>query len=123
MDFNKILRHYREGEFTDRDVTRCTGLTVRAWRELIKSGAARTLTDNRGPGRIRTCDAHTFKRVAIIAALHRAGFSLAMSGLIAYFLPLDHFLFNIWDPSTILFEPSAAVNPETGLPCRRKEPL
>ena len=53
MDFDEALRRYRKGLFKDRDVTRCTGLSVRAWRELIKVGAVRTVTENRGPGRVR----------------------------------------------------------------------
>jgi hypothetical protein len=35
------------------------------------------------------CDANTFKRAAIIAALNDARFSLAVSGRIAFFLPSD----------------------------------
>jgi hypothetical protein len=43
MKFDDALRRYRKGVFTDRDVTGCTGLSVRAWRELIKNGAVRTV--------------------------------------------------------------------------------
>jgi hypothetical protein len=122
MDLDDGLRRYRNGSFKDRDVTRCTGLSVRAWRELIKVGAVRTATENRGPGRVRLCDATTFKRAAAIAALNRAGFNLALSGRIAYFLPFDELLYAIWDPCTILFTSSAAVDPNTGLPPRLKQP-
>jgi hypothetical protein len=62
MDLAHALRRYRKGVFTDHDVTSCTGLSVRAFRELIKIGAVRTVTDDRGPGRVRTCDATVFKR-------------------------------------------------------------
>jgi hypothetical protein len=116
------LRRYRKGLFKDRDVTRCTGLSVRAWRELIKVGAVRTVTENRGPGRVRLCDATTLKRAAAIAALNRAGFSLAVSGRIAYFLPLDELLYAFWDPCAILLQSSADVDPKTGLPPRLKQP-
>jgi hypothetical protein len=122
MNFDDGLRRYIKGLFKDRDVTRCTGLSVRAWRELIKVGAVRTVTENRGPGRVRLCDATTFKRAAVIAAINRAGFNLAMSGRIAYFLPLDELLYAIWDPCTILFANSADVDPNTGLPPRRAQP-
>ena len=66
-DLDDALRRYRENRFTDRDVTSCTGLSVRAWRELIKLKAVRTEEENygRGPGRVRTCDAHTLKRAAL----------------------------------------------------------
>ena len=81
----------------------CTGLSVRAWRELIKIGAVRTITEDRGRGHVRLCDATTLKRAAVIAALNRAGFSLAVSGRIAYFLPIDELLYAIWDPCWIFF--------------------
>jgi hypothetical protein len=120
--FDEALRRYRKGLFGDHDVTRCTGLSVRAWRELIKVGAVRTITEDRGRGRVRLCDATTLKRTAVIAALNRAGFSLAVSGRIAYFLPLDMLLYAAWDPCWILFEGSLEVDPHTGLPPRVKQP-
>jgi hypothetical protein len=113
MNFDAALRRYRTSLFSDHDVTRCTGLSVRSWRELIKIGAVRTVTKGRGPGRVRLCDATTLKRTAVIAALNRSGFSLAVSGRIAYFLPFDTMLYAIWDPCTILFS-GAAADPETG---------
>jgi hypothetical protein len=122
VDFNDRLRRYRTGQFTDEDVTRCTGLSVRAWRELIKLGAIRTITDRRGPGRVRVCDATTFKRTAVIAAINAAGFSLAVAGRIAYFLPFEELMYAICDPFTVLFLHGAADDPETGLPPRRKTP-
>ena len=122
MNFDDALRRYRKGVFKDRDVTRCTGLSVRAWRELIKVGAVRTITENRGPGRVRLCTATTFKRAAAIAALNRAGFSLPISGRIAYFLPLDELLYVFWDPCTVLFNSLADVDPDTGLPPRLEQP-
>jgi hypothetical protein len=122
MDLNDALRRYREDAFTDSDVTRCTGLSVRAWRELIKIGAVRTVTEDRGPGRVRLCDANTFKRAALIAALNRARFSLAVSGRIAYFLPLDTLLYKIWDPYWILFQVFADVDTDTDLPPRVEPP-
>ncbi len=122
MDFDEALRRYRKDVFKDRDVTRCTGLSVRAWRELIKIGAVRTATENRGPGRVRLCTATTFKRAAAIAALNRTGFSLAVSGRIAYFLPLDELLYVFWDPCTVLLDSSAGVDPDTGLPPRLEQP-
>ena len=122
MDFDDRLRLYRIGRFTDEDVTGCTGLSVRAFRELIKLGAIRTITDRRGPGRVRACDATTFKRTAVIAAINAAGFSLAMAGRIAYFLPFEELLHVICDPLNVLFLHGADDDPETGLPPRRKTP-
>jgi hypothetical protein len=122
MSLDESLRRYREGAFTDHDVTRCTGLSVRAWRELIKVGAVRTVTENRGPGRVRVCDANTLKRAAVIAALNRARFSLAVSGRIAYLLPLDSLLYGICDPCTILLDAFKDVDPVSGLPPRVKQP-
>jgi hypothetical protein len=119
---DEALRRYRQGAFTDDDVTRCSGLSVRAWRELIKIGAVRTITELCGPGRVRLCDATTLKRAAVIAALNRAGLSLAMAGRIAYFMPRGELLYHVWDPSWMLLQGGADVNPETGLPPYLKEP-
>jgi hypothetical protein len=122
MDFDDALRRYRADRFTDGDVTRCTGLTRRAYRELIKVGAVRTVTERPGPGRVRLCDATTLKRAAVIAAIHSAGFSLPMAGRIAYFMPFEELLFAVWDPFTTLFMHGAEVDPQTGLPPRWKTP-
>ena len=119
---DEALRRYRQGAFTDDDVTRCTGLSVRAWRELIKIGAVRTITERRGPGRVRLCNAMTLKRAAVIAALNRAGLSLAMAGRIAFFMPRAELLYHVWDPSWMLLQTGAEVNPETGLPPYPKKP-
>jgi hypothetical protein len=122
LSFDEALRRYTAGRFTDHDVTRCTGLSVRAWRELIKIGAVRTVTEDRGPGRVRVCDANTLKRAAMIAALNRARFSLAVSGRIAYLMPLDDLLFDFYDPRTILLDAFKDVDPDSGLLPRLKEP-
>lgn len=58
MDSDEALRRYREDRFTDDDVTRCTGLTVRAWRELIKTRAVRTIEEGRGPRRVQAVRRH-----------------------------------------------------------------
>jgi hypothetical protein len=123
-DLDDALRRYRENRFTDRDVTSCTGLSVRAWRELIKLKAVRTEEENygRGPGRVRTCDAHTLKRAAVISALHQAGLSLAVAGQIAYVTPFHTLLYAVCDPLTVLFQYSAELDPNTGLPPRLQRP-
>lgn len=110
MNLHPVLRTYRQDEFTDDDVHRCTGLSVRAWRELIKIGAVRTITERRGPGRVRLCDATVLKRAAVIAALNRAGFSLAVAGQMALSLPYHTLLYAVCDPCTILLERPAAVD-------------
>jgi hypothetical protein len=122
MSLDEALRRYRTGRFTDGDVTRCTGLSVRAWRELIKNRTVRTVTENRGRGRVRLCDATVLKRAAAIGALNRAGLSLAASGRIAYFLPLHTYLYEVCDPWALLFQRSADVDPKTGLPSRVEKP-
>jgi hypothetical protein len=122
VNIDDPLRRYRKDAFTDNDVTRCTGLSVRAWRELIKIGAVRTVGEDRGPGRVRLCDATTFKRAAIIAALNKARFSLAVSGQIAYFLPCDTLLYKIWDPYWILFQVFPDADADTDLPPRAEPP-
>jgi hypothetical protein len=57
MDSDDAIRRYRQNRFTDDDITGCAGLSVRAWRELIKLKAVRTEETGRGPGRVRLrCD-------------------------------------------------------------------
>ena len=106
MSLDEALRRYGNERFTDDDVVRCSGLSVRAWRELIKLKAVRTVTESLGRGHVRVCDATVLKRAAVISALNRAGFSLAVSGHIAYSLPLHTLLYGICDPWMILFQRS-----------------
>jgi hypothetical protein len=63
-----------------------------------------------------------FKRAAVIGVLNRAGFSLAVSGHIAYSLPFHNLLYEICDPWAILLQRSAGLDPQTGLPPRVKRP-
>ena len=122
-DIEEALRRYREDRFTDGDVTHCTGLSVRGWRELIKHKAVRTITERRGPGRVRLCDATVFKRAAVIYALNQAGLSLPIAGRIAYFLPFHTLLYAVCDPLTILLNRSADIDSKTGLPPRVRRPI
>jgi hypothetical protein len=122
-DLDAALRAYRENRFTDTDITRCTRLSVRAWRELIKLKAVRTEEIDRGPGRVRICDAITLKRAAVISALNRSGLSLAVAGQIAFFAPYHTLLYEICDPITILFQDSREVDHQTGLPPRLERPM
>jgi hypothetical protein len=122
MNCDAALRRYRQNRFTDNDVTHCTGLSVRGWRELIQARAVRTVTENRGRGRVRQCDATTLKRVAAVGALSQAGFSLAVSGQIACCFPLRTVLYEICDPAAILLQRAAELDPQTGLPPRLPKP-
>ena len=121
-DLDDALRRYREDRFTDDDVTRCTDLSVRAWRELIKHKAVRTVTEQRGPGRVRLCDATVLKRAAVISALNQTGLSLAVAGRIAYFLPLHTLLYTVCDPLTILLQRSGDHSGNR-LPRRVQQPI
>jgi len=123
MNLNAAIRRFREGRFTDRDVTRCTGLTVRAWRELIKLKAVRTEETGRGPGRVRICDATVLKRAAVISALNRSGLSLAVAGQLAFFLPYHRLLYEVCDPTFVLLQHSTEIDPQTGLPPQIERPL
>jgi hypothetical protein len=114
-DLNAALRRYREERFTDQDVTRCTGFSVRAWRELIKLKAVRTEKIGRGPGRVRVCDATTLKRAAVISALNESGLSLALAGQITFFVPFHTLLYVVYDPITLLLQ--------SGLPPHIERPL
>jgi hypothetical protein len=110
MNLDQALRRYREGQFSDADVTRCT----RSYRELIRTGAVCTITEDRGRGLVRLCDATVFKRGAIIAALNKAGWSLAVAGQIALGLPFRSLLYETCDPLQILLESWAHVDPQSG---------
>jgi len=123
MNLDVALRRYRADRVTDDDVVRCTGLSVRAWRELIKLRAVRTEETGRGPGRVRICDRTTLKRAAVISALNQAGFSLAVAGEIAFFLPYHTVLYEVSDPITILFDGRAPIDPNAGLQPRLAQPL
>jgi hypothetical protein len=105
-------------------VTGCTGLSRRAWRELIRLEAVRTEEEKYGcgPGRVRKCNAHTLKRAAAISALHQSGLSLAVAGQIAYLMPYHTLLYELCDPRPILFQDSAELDPNTGLPPRLQRP-
>jgi hypothetical protein len=114
--FDLALRRYGSGRFTDDDIVRCTGLSVRAWRELIKTRAVATITESRGRGHVRLCDWTILKRAALIATLNRAGLSLAVSGHVAYALPFRRLLYEFCDPWMILFDRSP--EPQDELPPR-----
>jgi len=120
--FEGALRRYRAGKFTDNDVTRCTGLSRRSVRELIKLGIIRTRSEERGAGRIRTFDATTFKRLAIVAAVNNAGFGLRLAGQLTYLLPGDEHLYRICDPINVLFDTSVNADQGRGLPPRLEAP-
>src|SRR6516164_3232482 len=121
VDLDDALRRYRQDRFSDGDVASSTSLSVRAWRELIKLEAVRT-EEARGAGRVRICDRTNLKRSAVISALHQAGFSLAVAGPIAFFLPYHTLLYEVCDPITILLRHSTEIDPETGLPPRVQRP-
>jgi hypothetical protein len=122
MDLDGAIRRYRENRFTDDDVTGCTGLSVRAWRELIKLKAIRTEESGRGPGRVRLCDATTLKRTAVISALNQSGLSLSVAGQIALFMPYHTLLYAVCDPITILFR-TRRKDAQTGLLDRIERPI
>ena len=123
MRLDERLRDYLIGRFTDEDIVHCTGLSARGSRELIKFRVVRTITENdRGRGHVRLCDATVFKRAATIAALNRAGFSLAVAGRIAYFLPFHTVLFEICDPGNASPKGATDANTRRALPLRFRNP-
>jgi hypothetical protein len=121
-DFNDALLRYRQGRFTGEDITRCTGVSVRAFRELIKLKALRTVPARGGRGRIRLCDQSAFKRAAVIGALNKSGLNLAVAGQIAYWCPFHTLLYAMCDPFVVLFQRSIEIDAKTGLPPRVARP-
>ena len=124
MNIEQALDAYCKERFTDDDVMRCTGLSFRAWRELLRTRAVRTISEKRGRGRVRLCDATTLNRTAAIAAINQAGLSLPVSGQIAFWWPFHLLLFAVCDPRSILgavtrpnvdwFEPDRPAGSEPG---------
>jgi hypothetical protein len=124
VSIEQALHAYRQERFTDDDVMRSTGLSFRAWRELLRTRAVRTISEKRGRGRVRLCDATTLKRAAAIAAINQAGLSLPVSGQIAFWWPFHSLLFEVCDPRSILgagtranvdwYEPNRPAGSEPG---------
>jgi hypothetical protein len=121
-EFQQALVRYQEDIFTDDDVMRCTGLSIRSTRELIKRRAVRTRTAARGAGHNRTFDATTLKRLAVAAAIKDAGFSLQLAGSMAYLLPSDDLLYRTCDPINMLFDTRVSVDRGGELPPRLEAP-
>src|SRR6516225_9703715 len=120
--FEQALARYQRNEFTDADVTACTGLSPRSIRQLIKVGAVRTLSEDRGAGYIRRFDATTFKRLALASAIHDAGLSLTLAGQLAYLLPGDARLYERYDPINVLCDTRLSADPNSVLPPRLETP-
>jgi hypothetical protein len=120
--FKQALARYQRNAFTDADVTACTGLSARSIRQLIKVGAVRTLSEERGAGYIRRFDATTFMRLAVASAIHEAGLSLTLAGQLAYLLPGDALLYDRYDPIGVLFDTTSGVDSPGERPPRLKTP-
>ena len=120
--FEHALARYRRTEFMDAEVTACTGLSARSIRQLIKVGAVRTRSEDRGAGYIRRFDATTFKRLALASAIHDAGLSLTLAGQLAYLLPGDARLYARYDPINVLCDTRLGADPTSGLPPRLETP-
>lgn len=118
-DLNEILRWYWEGRFTAEDVTRATGLTERAQRELLKVGVIQPIPQAKTKARL--LNARMLKRVAIIAPLNACGFSLAVAGQIVYAAPfVDDHLFELIDPIGD-FEGANPYDPATKFPLEMRD--
>jgi hypothetical protein len=89
----------------------------RSYRELIRTGAVRTITEHRGWGLVRLCDATVFKRCAMIAAL-RGRLELGSSWADCTRAAFPLLLYETCDPLQILLESWAHVDPRSGLPSR-----
>src|SRR5262249_53855747 len=120
--FEQALARYQRNEFTDADVTACTGLSARSIRQLIKVGAVCTLSGDWGAGYIRRFDATTFKRLALASAIHDAGSSLTLAGQLAYLLPGDARLYARYDPISVLFDTTSSVDCRGECPPRLETP-
>jgi hypothetical protein len=57
------------------------------------------------------------------SALNQSGLSLAVAGQIARSMPYHTLLYSVCDPLTVLFQYSAEIDPNTGLPPHLERPL
>jgi hypothetical protein len=121
MTLDDALIYYRKGHFTAEDVTRATGLSERAQRELLKIGVLQAVPQAKT--KTRLLDDRMVKRAAIIAPLNQHGLSLKVAGKIVYasMMPED-FMFDVIDPIQQLFEVSGDWDPITKLPPKRPVP-
>lgn len=122
MNYVDRLHWYRESRFTAVDVTRATGLSERAQRELQKLGIIQPVPQP-NPKAQRLLDATMLKRAAIIAALTKAGLSLGVAGRMVYSaILLEDLVFEICDPWQVHFDAGSNRDPETGLYQERQRP-
>ena len=75
-----------------------------------------------GRGRVRTFDATTFKRLAIVRAINNAGLSLRLAGQMTYLLPSDDHLYRIYDPIHVLCDTPVSAAGRHELPPRLEAP-
>lgn len=127
MELTMALQWYREDRFTAEDVTRATGLSERAQRELLKLGILSAVTQA-NPKAQRLLDATMVKRAAVIGPLNRAGLSLGVAGKIVLAATmLEDLIYHTVDPlsadpssefyderAAVLFAPTASPTQRPG---------
>jgi hypothetical protein len=84
MTLEDAFNRWRDGEFSDDEVSGFTGLTPRALRDLAKWGAIETAGGEKGRGKRRAWKRRAICKAAMTAAFHRAGLSLPMSARLAF---------------------------------------
>lgn len=119
LHLDEALRWYWQNRFSADDVTRATGLTERAQRELLKAGVIQAIPQARTKARL--LDSKMVKRIAVIAPLNSCGLSLVVSGQIVFAAPMfEDMLFKfLYDPIVALLE--GERDPVTFMPLERRK--
>ncbi|TAN56092.1 MAG: hypothetical protein EPN26_04320 [Rhodospirillales bacterium] len=97
MNIDEALSWYAQDRFTAEDVTRATGLSERAQRELLKIGVLQAIPQAKTKARL--LDSRMVKRAAVVAQFNRCGLSLSVAGQVVYAAPmLEDFAADLDDP-------------------------
>lgn len=85
MTLEDAFNRWRDGEFSDDEVSAFAGLTPRALRDLAKWGAIETVGGEKGRGKRRAWNRTAICKAAMTAAFHKAGLALPMAARIAFY--------------------------------------
>ena len=86
MTREDAFNRWRDGDFSDDEVSSFTGLTPRALRDLAKWGAIEASGGGKGRGKRRAWKRPAICKAVMTSALHKGGLSLPMAARIAFYV-------------------------------------